>query len=192
MLIQLTLKQIMSYMKKLLLAFGLMLLVCKPLWSLPFAPLSQIKKHNLKFDEKINTEKATIDFSGHWQGECNQQKVEDLTIVQKPYSIALFYGSMKEKYQIGELNSTSSSNKATSESSSVAVFWSRESNALVFLHSLSFAARDSSSASVHFSKSSMQLAQNYLLIKTEYYSGANTLAAIQQDTLNCMYYKKTK
>jgi hypothetical protein len=178
-------------MKNLFLVVGLMTLACKPLWSLPFAPLSQFsKRHASMSHEKKNIEEAKLDFSGLWEGECNQQRVDDLVIVQNPSSIKLAYGGIKEKYPIGELNLSSSSNKNSSESSSTTVFWNQECNALIFLHSLSFATRDSSSTSVHFSKSSMQLAQSILMIKTQYFRGSNTLSSIQQDTLNCIYHKK--
>lgn len=179
-------------MKNIILVVSLMTLTYKPLWSFPFIQVSQLSQRTPSMMQEHKTaEKFILDFSGLWEGECNQQKVEDLAIVHKPSSITLSYGAIKEKYPIGELNLSSSSNKISSESSSVSVFWNQEFNALIFLHSLNFATRDSTSASVHFSKSSIQLDQNHLLINTQYFSGSNRLEHIQQDTINCIYHKKT-
>lgn len=168
-----------------------MIFACQPLWCFPFFLLSQLSKQHVSMSHGKKTLKtAKIDFSGHWQGECNQQEVGELVIVQKSSNIILAYGGVKEKYLIDELNSISTSNNRSSELSSVSVFWNKENSALIFLHSLNFAKRDNSSSSAHFSKSSMQLEQSNLLIKTQYFSGFNTLDSIKQDTLNCVYQKK--
>ena len=92
-------------MKHLLLVVGFMIFFCKSLWSFPFLPLSQLtKKHDSMSHEKKINEEDRIDFSGHWKGECNHKRVEDLVSSQKQSSISLSYGGIKEKYPIGELN----------------------------------------------------------------------------------------
>jgi len=178
-------------MQKIFLVVGFMACACLSFGSSPLFPLLRFnKQHALLSTDKKAMEEARPDFSGRWQGECNQQKVEDLVIVQKPTSITLAYGGIKETYSIAELSSTSSSNKCFSESSSVSVSWSQEHNALIFMHSLNFLTRESNSASTHFSKSSMQLEQSNLLINAQYFSSSNTLELIQQDALHCIYQKK--
>lgn len=177
--------------RNLVLVIGLMMLFCGPLWSLSLFSFPPFSKKQLSISsEKKMTGESLVDFSGYWQGECNGEKVEDLMILHKSSLISLTYGGIKEKYFIGELNTNSISNFKSAEFSSAMVSWNLERNALIFLHSLNFIAKESNANSMHFSKSSMQIEQGNLMITTQYFVGSNTTDPFEQEMINCIYHKK--
>ena len=151
-------------------------------WALPWLPSPVSKKVS-----KVYTESASIvDFSGHWQGRCNNQPAADLSIKQQPDSIELSYGFMKEKYQIDAIKLDASSQKHQSDVSSHSVIWNSEKSALIFINTNQF-LNSENHLNAFFSKVSMTLNSGQLLISSEYFQSSNTIGVVEKEIISCVY-----
>ncbi|KTD78800.1 hypothetical protein [Legionella waltersii] len=132
---------------------------------------------------------ALVNFSGDWTGQCDNTQAVDLSIKQDPNRIAISYGFMEEKYFIGEVQSSSSAQGPRSENSHVSVRWNPELSALIFIQSKLF-SNEQGHLNSFFSKVSMTLENDKLLVNGQYYYTNANVGPIQQDTINCLYIRK--
>lgn len=119
--------------------------------------------NKLRYRAHDEIKKNQIDFSGRWSGQCDSNPAVDLTIKHTREHISISYGFMEEKYIPGEVRAESSSRLSLSESGSLNVF---------------------------FSKVSMALEQEQLVVKGQHFQTGNTLDDIKQETISCIYDRK--
>jgi hypothetical protein len=159
--------------------------------ALPWLP-----KHSLNTGATVSkatqispAQEAQVNLSGDWAGQCDNAQAVDLTIKQDQNRIAISYGFMEERYFIGEVQSSSSAQGPRSENSHVSVRWSPEFNALIFIQSKLF-SNEQGNLNSFFSKVSMSLDNDKLLVNGQYYYTNANIGPIQQDTITCVYVRK--
>jgi hypothetical protein len=160
-------------------------------WSLPWFQTPIAQRIDLVQTGKKTAVSNTrdINFSGDWQGQCNNQPVIDISIIHKPDSITLSYGFMEEIYPIGVLKSESKSSQQQSESGSSAATWSQDENALIFINNQQY-INGEGHMSVFFSKVAMSLEDDNLVINGDYFQSSNKLGDVIKDNLSCIYRRK--
>ncbi|HAT8792194.1 TPA: lpg2443 family Dot/Icm T4SS effector [Legionella pneumophila] len=145
--------------------------------------------NKLRYRAHDEIKKNQIDFSGRWSGQCDSNPAVDLTIKHTREHISISYGFMEEKYIPGEVRAESSSCLSLSESGSTTVKWNQDNTALIFINYHLF-INESGSLNVFFSKVSMALEQEQLVVKGQHFQTGNTLNDIKQETISCIYDRK--
>lgn len=145
--------------------------------------------NKLRYRTHDEIKKNQIDFSGRWSGQCDSNPAADLTIKHTREHISISYGFMEEKYILGEVRAESSSRLSLSESGSTTVKWNQDNTALIFINYHLF-IDESGSLNVFFSKVSMALEQEQLVVKGQHFQTGNTLNDIKQETISCIYDRK--
>lgn len=172
--------------KKLQISVSLLIFCSVKAWGLPWFQSPTNDKFTAK--KTALTIKDSINFSGNWHGQCNNQPVIDLSIKHNSDNIILSYGFMEEKYRIGDLKSEATSRHYQSEARSSSVTWTREKNALIFTNTTHFMNEDGH-LNVFFSKVAMSLDADNLIINGEYYESSAQLGDVSKESLSCTYHR---
>ncbi|WP_298625901.1 hypothetical protein [uncultured Legionella sp.] len=127
-------------------------------------------------------------FSGTWVGQCNNSPAVELVIKHNNNNLNISYGFMSEKYIIGEVKSDARTDLNALEHSNVMVRWSNDNRALIFINSAMF-INASEHSNVFFSKVSMVLVEENLIVTGSYYQTDGTLGDFNKETMSCSYHK---
>ncbi|HAT6977809.1 TPA: hypothetical protein F8R96_08695 [Legionella pneumophila] len=148
-------------------------------------------RNNTKLRYRAHDEikKSQIDFSGIWSGQCGSNPAVDLAIKHTRDHISISYGFMEEKYILDEVRAESSSRLSLSESGIATVRWNQDNTALIFINYHLF-INETGGLNVFFSKVSMALEQEQLVVKGQHFQTGNTLDDIKQETISCIYDRK--
>lgn len=164
------------------------LLFCStPMWGLPWFQIS-LPQNDPNERSAASAPREHVNFSGNWSGLCNSQPAMDLSIEQKKDTITLKYDFMEEKYTIGALKTETASRQKGTEAGNSSVTWNEDNKALIFINTQQF-INNEGRATVFFSKVSMFLNNNNLIINGEYFQSGNEPGEATRDTLTCVYYK---
>ncbi|BCA96238.1 hypothetical protein TUM19329_25990 [Legionella antarctica] len=157
-------------------------------WALPwFQPPYEVEILPLlqsPLDDKIQAN--TINFSGTWKGHCDKNPAVDLTIKHDQNQLTISYGFIEEKYVLGEIKSVASTRTDGSENSNSALMWNIDHTGLVFTNYYLF-TNGTSKLNAFFSKVSMTLKYEQLLVKGQYYHTNDAQDDIEQETIFCTY-----
>ncbi len=144
---------------------------------------------NLSHTAIKNAENNSINFSGVWVGQCDNNPAVDLIIKHENNNLSISYGFMEEKYTLGEIKSDMHVIAEASENNNTMVRWSSDNTALIFINSNLFTSEENR-LNVFFSKVSMTLEAGRLIVAGYHYQTNNTLNDFNRDTMMCSYQKK--
>ncbi|RUR19626.1 hypothetical protein ELY21_03245 [Legionella sp. km535] len=130
-----------------------------------------------------------LNFSGIWEGECDNNPAVDITIKHDGTQFRISYGFMEEQYELGEIKSSSSSNSNETKLNTTTVRWSNDYSALIFINT-DFFVNQARSLNVFFSKVTMTLMGSQLLIKGHYYHSDGSIDDVNEDVISCVYHHK--
>lgn len=157
-------------------------------WALPWFEY-KTDYLNLKSNYQDERQSNNINFSGVWSGECDGNPAVDLTIKQDANQFSISYGFMDEKYTIGEVKSSNSSHLDASENVNTTVNWNTENTALIFINYNLF-INQTGILNVFFSKVSMELKDNQLIVNGKHYHTNGSLDDFDHETISCRYHHK--
>lgn len=155
-----------------------------------FETTRDLSKHSVH--QAQDTEKAAnngINFSGIWTGQCDNNPAVDLLIKHDNNKFSISYGFMEEHFILGEIKSNVISLSDASENNSTTVRWSNDNTALIFINNNLFTS-EGNHLNVFFSKVSMSLQEELLIVAGYHYQTDATLGEFNRETMLCNYHKK--
>lgn len=137
----------------------------------------------------LNKHQVHVDFSGYWQGVCDQQPAEDLLISQQENRISLHYNSIEETYRFGEFSSQTSIEHGLSNIAYSMASWNETGDKLIFFNSSYYT---DTSEHLHFflSKVVLSITDNQLMILGKHIQTSNRMEGNKQEELRCYYHRK--
>lgn len=155
-------------------------------WALPgFKPIEELKSINTS----LKNQKGSVNFSGLWTGSCDFVSAPDLQIKQEGNQLTLIEDGAEERYVIGQINTSTSTELNGVSFRSNYVNLDTEKQALIFVNSSSFSNSEIKFIS-YYNKVTMVLNGNKLITKGQYVQSDEQVGDLQQETQSCVFKRK--
>ncbi|CAM3011844.1 hypothetical protein [Legionella worsleiensis] len=155
------------------------------LWALPWF---QHKLNAVKSESADSSTNESVNFSGVWEGECDNTPAIDITIHHQGDHIKISYGFFTEQYDIGSLEGSESAKIKQSMHATTLTQWNKDHSALVFINSAHYLGEAESFHSF-FSRVTMTKKNNQLLIEGTDLQTSAMDNEISQTHMSCIYHQ---
>ncbi len=127
---------------------------------------------------------TAINFSGQWQGQCDDGMEADIDIQQD----SLYITMDGQEYALGAQNIYTKASKAASTTMDILVDWNEEHSALI-LNGIKIYRGNPPNVSINFSKTKLFLDNKKLIIKGQHIFSDNFMEGVEKDNYICTFDK---